>query len=156
MDENQKPLPPRLEDVPPESLIRVGGPVDRVRVSLRLSGDDLDPAEVTEKLGCRPTEARRRGEILPDARYHRVARTGSWRLEGTDEPSIQVEKQVTNLLERLTGDPAVWRDLSGRFSVDVFCGVFLEAFNRGFVLSPTLLRQLADRGLEIGFDIYGA
>lgn len=61
-----------------------------------------------------------------------------------------------NLLDRVTDDLAIWQELSGRFSVDVFCGVFLEDFNRGFVLSPAVLRRLADQGIEIGFDIYGA
>lgn len=156
MDKQQTPSPPVLKVIPPNRLVTVGGPVDRVRVSLRVFGDDLDPVEVTTLLGCQPTEARRRGEVIPDPRYHRTARTGCWLLDGADEPSTELEAQVGNLLGRLTDDVVSWRDLSRRFRVDVFCGVFLDSFNRGFALSPKLMRRLADQGIEIGFDIYSA
>jgi hypothetical protein len=152
VDETHKP-PPRLQDLPSQELICIGGPIDRVQVTLRLFGDQLDPAEVTDKLGCLPTEASRRGAVI---RYDRLARTGSWRLEGVDSPSVELPQQVTNLLGRVTSDPAVWRDLTGRFNVDVFCGVYLTEWNRGFTLSSDVLRYLGDRGIEIGFDIYGA
>jgi hypothetical protein len=33
-------------------------------------------------------------------------------------------------------------------------GLFLDADNRGFELSPTVLGQLADREIRSGFDIY--
>lgn len=65
MDKQQKPPPPQLKDISTHRLVTVGGPVDRVTVSLRVFGDDLDPVEVTTLLGCQPTEARRRGEVIP-------------------------------------------------------------------------------------------
>lgn len=156
MNEKQKPPPPRLEDVPPGDLIRVGGSVNRATVSLRLIGDNLEPDEVTNRLGCQPTAGSRKGDVIPDSHYHRIARTGSWRLDGADDRSTDLERQVTNLLKRVTNDLAIWQDLSSRLKVDLFCGVFLDEFNRGFTFSPGLLRQIADRGIEIGFDIYGA
>ena len=43
-----------------------------------------------------------------------------------------------------------------QYRVDLFCGVFLNegSWNRGFSLSPKVLKELAERNLEIGFDIY--
>jgi len=38
--------------------------------------------------------------------------------------------------------------------VDIFCGVFLDDWNRGFDLPPQVLKMLSDRGITIGFDIY--
>jgi hypothetical protein len=150
----QKPPPPRADDVPADRLVAVGGPVDQATVSLRLFGDDLDPDQISVSLGCEPTAARRKGDIIPDKRYHRVAPTGSWLLQDPVS-SLAIQEQVGRLLDRVTGDLAVWRDLKRRFRVDLFCGLFLEDWNRGFSLSPDLMRRLADRGLEVGFDIYG-
>jgi len=42
----------------------------------------------------------------------------------------------------------------GLFDGDVFCGLLLDGWNRGFELSPDLLIKLANRNLRIGFDIY--
>ncbi len=85
----QKPPPPKASDIKdPSHLIRVGGPVDRACVSLRFFGDTLVPEELTQLLGCQPTEARRKGDVIPDKRYHRVASTGTWRLEGAQPEKL--------------------------------------------------------------------
>ena len=58
------------------------------------------------------------------------------------------------LLKKLPEDLDTWRALNRSCDVDLFCGLFLEAGNRGFVLSPETSKRLAERGLTIGFDIY--
>jgi hypothetical protein len=154
-EEPRKPLPPKLEDVPPENLIRLGGPIQDATVSLRLFGDDLDPAEVTTLLGTQPTEARKKGEIIDQSRYHLQARTGSWILRSRLDRSTLLAKQIEALLDLVTSDIEVWRKLTNRYSVDLFCGVFLDEDNRGFDLPSQLVVRLAERGLSIGVDIYG-
>lgn len=151
----QKPLPPRLGDVPPENLVRVGGPVREATVSLRLFGDDLEPAEVTSLLGSQPTEARKKGELIAHSRYHLQARTGSWILKSRLDKSTDLAEQIEALLDLVTSDLDVWRKMTARYSADLFCGVFLDADNRGFDLPAQLVLRLAERGLSIGFDIYG-
>jgi hypothetical protein len=152
----QKPPPPKASDIEdPSRLIRFGGPIDSACVSLRLFGEALDPEEVTRLLGCQPTEARRKGDIIPDKRYHRVASTGIWRLEGRLSHTTEIEEQVTALLSAVTSDLQVWQRLGKELDMDIFCGVFLDDCNRGFVLSPRVMQMLGERGIEIGFDIYG-
>ena len=136
-------------------FLSMGGPVDDFTATLRVFGDDLDPDEVTRALGVPPTASHRKGELhepAPGRAYPR--KHGSWRLASArDAPSL--EAAVAGLLDILTPDLARWRDLTSRFTVDVFCGVFLRESNRGFELSPALARALADRHLTIGIDIYG-
>jgi hypothetical protein len=50
----------------------------------------------------------------------------------------------------------IWRHLTMTYKVDPFCGLFMEAENRGFALSAATCKELADRNLEIGFDIYAS
>lgn len=155
--EQSKPPPPKASDIDdPSRLIRVGGPVDRACVSLRFFGDSLIPEELTQLLGCQPTEARRKGAVIPDKRYHRVAATGTWRLEGTEPATADIEQQVLALLGRVTSDLQVWQRLTAEFAADVFCGLFLDESNRGFRLSPRVTQILSERGIEIGFDIYSS
>ena len=44
--------------------------------------------------------------------------------------------------------------LTRRFKVDLFCGLQMEEWNRGLSFSPETLRRVAERGLELGLDIY--
>ncbi len=153
MEDNRPDQPPPA-DINSGNWIRVGGPIDRVVVTLRLNGESLDPDEVTRLLCCQPTFAIRKGDVFPKGRYRRIAETGMWRLEGDRPDSEDLEVQVQYLLGRVTSDESVWEDLARRFSVDLFCGVFLEAWNRGFELSAPLLSELSRRKLMIGFDVY--
>jgi Domain of unknown function (DUF4279) len=128
--------------------------IENSTVSLRIFGDDLDPEEVTRLLRCLPTQSRRKGEVIPGKGMQRVARQGSWLLESNLPRSVDLEAQINNLIDRTTADLDTWASLSQRFSVDLFCGVFLTHLNEGFELSAKLMRQLSDRGLKIGFDLY--
>jgi hypothetical protein len=131
-----------------------GGPVDSATSTLRVVGKDVDPTEISQLLRCEPTAAARTGDVIKSKGFARTVREGFWRLESSRD-ATDIEDQVVSLLARVTNDLDVWRDLSKRFRVDMFCGLFLDAKNRGFELTPQTLRQLADRGISIGFDIYG-
>ncbi|MCI0661806.1 MAG: DUF4279 domain-containing protein [Acidobacteria bacterium] len=146
-----KPLPPKAPIGEP--LIQAGGEIDESSVSLRFFGDDLDPDEISDLLNCQPTDACRKGDILPDERYHIVAKTGSWRLSGEirDDP---LEKQILELFDRLSGDLEIWRKLTHQYNGDLFCGLWLEDLNRELAFTPELMNKIAERGLTLNLDIY--
>jgi hypothetical protein len=146
---------PRLSDVPKERLISVGGPVDRVDVSLRFFGDELDPQEISTLLGCSPTSARRKGEEIPDKRYFKVASTGSWVHALRQGAGSTLENQIRRLLAAATKDIDVWVKLTTKYSADIFCGLFLNEVNRTTELSSQLSGELAARNITLRFDIYG-
>jgi hypothetical protein len=52
-----------------------------------------------------------------------------------------------------TKDTTIWKEISGKSGGEIFCGLFLDGWNRDFALSVELLRALSDRNLSIGFDI---
>ncbi|MGB3495901.1 MAG: DUF4279 domain-containing protein [Elainellaceae cyanobacterium] len=134
-------------------IVSVGGNVDRVKVSLRFLGDDLNPDDVSALLGCQPTNSYRKGDILSGKRSHRVADTGLWLLKSAEEDTSVLETKVGRLLDRLSAEPTAWKALSN-FYGNVFCGVFLNDLNREFSLSPQIMQQLTERNLSIDFDIY--
>jgi len=114
-----KPLPPKAPIGVP--LISVGGEIDESSVSLRFFGDDLDPNEISELVNCQPTHAYRKGDTLPDERYYRVAKTGSWRLK-CEIRADPLEKQILELFDRLSSDHENWRKLTRQYNGDLFCG----------------------------------
>lgn len=127
--------------------------MDSTSVALRFFGDDLDPVELTGRLGAEPTMSRRRGESMPNI-TDQTTRTGSWLLASQRQSKSSLEEQINALFDRLTDDLAVWRELTGRYRADLFCGLWSEAWNRGVSLSPELIARIAERGLSIGFDVY--
>ena len=139
-------------------LFSVGGPLERAKVTLRVFGNELDPDEISYLLQCEPTSKARKGDIVDDdgKGHQRVSPIGKWSLHSGEPEDLALEEQVLKILSRVTEKREVWQRLTQQYKVDLFCGVFLNegSWNRGFSLSPTILKELAARNLEIGFDIY--
>jgi hypothetical protein len=129
----------------------------RSAATLRIVGDDLIPAEVSSMLGCDPTVAQRKGEVLIGKKtgIERIARTGVWRLQSADQEPEDLNGQIEEILNRATGDIGTWRALTLRFRVDLFCGLFLGGENEGLAISPSVLFALGQRGIELALDVYG-
>jgi len=130
----------------------------RSLATLRIFGDDLVPDEISKLLCGNPTWSASKGDTTPSNSPGgvRVARTGSWRLQAKESKPENINGQVEEILGQLTSDLGIWRALTSRFDVDLFCGWFLERSNEGVSLSPATLMSLGVRGIEMDIDIYGA
>jgi hypothetical protein len=115
----------------------VGGPVDRSTMTLRIACSADECEAVSRSLD-----------------YTGTAPTKRWRLSAPDSPGSDLDGQVLWILSRLSPDLAGWKNLTSKYKMDLFCGLFLERPNRGVSLKPDTMRQLAERNLKIGFDIY--
>jgi hypothetical protein len=152
----RRPQPPSCA---PEGTVWFGGPIDGCSVSLRVYGDDLAPEEVSRLLQIEPTDAERKGARtrIINGKVRKFSRRGRWILELSDKDCGEwdLEEVIKCLLTKLPSKTTVWRELHRRYHVDLFCCLHMEALNRGFGLSPEVSSMLAERRLEIGFDIYG-
>jgi len=130
---------------------------DHSLVTLRFFGDGLLPEEVSALLGATPTASHHKGQELAGSHSGvvRIARTGSWRMAAMRREPEDLEAQIFEILDQLTGDLAVWQALA-RFRPDLFCGLFMGSSNDGVSLSPRALLALGERGIELGLDIYEA
>lgn len=129
--------------------------IGETRLTIRFFGDDLDPEEITARLGCPPSAGAFKGAVTITQRGNeRIARTGFWRLSASDRIPGDLDGQVAELVEKLSDDLSVWKELSQRYKADVFCGLFMRDGNEGIGLSVATMENLSARGLAIGFDIY--
>lgn len=129
--------------------------IGETRLTLRFFGDDLDPEEITARLGSPPSVGALKGALtITRSGNERIARTGSWRLSASDRIPGNLDGQVAELVEKLSDNLSVWKELSQRFQADVFCGLFMRDRNEGIGLSVATMEKLSTRGLAIGFDIY--
>lgn len=125
-------------------------------ISLRVLG--ASPDEVTARLGLRPTKVLLKG-------HARIGRGGRYSPQEKDawllERSLQTIDEVPAVLAALAKSLAPRRaelqtiretaDL-----VDIIIGLFIEEGTGGLELGPDLLKELADLGLAVGFDIYSS
>lgn len=129
------------------------GTIARVRVSLRVYGESLEPDEVSALLGRDPTRCHRAGDTTA-TNGSSVEPTGAWILDSWVSEKAEVEEHIESLLSVLTNDPDEWENLTSRFSASLLCTVLLDQYNEGFELSPRVSQSLAERGLVVAFDIY--
>src|SRR5690348_2766692 len=110
-------------------------------VSLRIMGDQLRPDEVSSLLGASPTHAHLKGQsgqgiVGPKVDGVRVAKSGMWRIEASDQEPENIDGQIQQILGQMTNDLAVWHRITSEYRVDLFCGVWLSGWDNGLVLSP--------------------
>ncbi len=121
--------------------------IDQVMISIRFSGIGLDPESLGRTLGFN------KGENTETRIIKRKSGKVIWSI-AVNKNAFTIEHNVRELFFQFTQDINVWKSITSNTKADIFCGLFLDGWNRGFSLSPTLLKDLADRNLEIGFDIY--
>lgn len=127
----------------------------RSLAALRISGDDLDPSEITAALACEPNQAQRKGQTFTSsAGKTRVAKFGMWLLEAEDRSPGDLDAQIAELLSRLTPSLETWRNISARYTIDLYCGFFMKSSNEGLTISAGSLKALSERSVELGLELY--
>lgn len=126
-------------------------------VCLRVYGDNLDPEVITKSLGCEPSFFQLKGQELlgPQPGRKHTAHTGMWRLEAKAQNPENINAQIEEILNQLAPDLKTWEVLNKQYQIDLFCGLFMDQHIEGIEMSPKSMKLLSERGVTIGFDIYG-
>jgi hypothetical protein len=124
--------------------------------TLRISGEDLDPDEISTLLGCPPTTSERKGDVRTSKTtgLSRTVKLGGWQLHAADREPEDLDGQIAELLAKLTPSLEIWHSIAERYHVDLFCGFFMRETNEGVEISPTSLAALGQRKIILGLDIY--
>ncbi|HWF13356.1 MAG TPA: DUF4279 domain-containing protein [Candidatus Acidoferrales bacterium] len=125
-------------------------------VALRISGADLDLAEVTSALKLKPTQTRVIGQKRdssdfqwPESMWEYEARPSESKFEwNTLEAGLQAVVLTFASREKQL------RIYKQRFKVILWCGHFSSSFGGGPTLSPQILISLADLGVELKLEAY--
>jgi hypothetical protein len=122
--------------------------LDHTIVHIRFSGVNLDPKKVGELLGFIKSKSTR--STVKRLKSGRVV----WSIELESNENLPLEKKIEALLAEFTNEISVWKQVTENIRADIFCGLFLDEWNCGFELTTRLMKELSDRNLKIGFDIY--
>jgi len=130
--------------------------IARSVAALRISGDDLVPADITKVLGCEPSFAHIKGESIvgKNTGKVRITKSGIWNLKASECIPENLDAQISELLSKLSTDLEVWKEINSKFTIDLFVGLFMNESNEGLEISPTSLKNLGEREILLGLDIY--
>jgi hypothetical protein len=125
--------------------------------TLRIMGEDLVPVDISSLLNCAPTTSQKKGDAMIGKKtgIERIARTGMWSLYSVDQEPENLDGQIDEILTKLTPDLETWQTIARTYRVDLFCGLFMRGENEGLAISPASLLALGQRGITLGFDVYG-
>jgi hypothetical protein len=108
----------------------------------------MDPKHIAEMLGFIPSEKTEKSVMTRQ-------KNTIWSIRLQNSDSLPLDRKIETLLNQFTEDIGKWQKIiTENINVDIFCGLFLDEWNEGTSLPPSLLKKLSDRNLEIGLDIY--
>jgi hypothetical protein len=110
-------------------------------------------------LGTEPTYSCTKGETGkhitgPKVGDERIARSGMWNLQIDYRKPEDLDGQIKEIFSRTSADLSIWRSITKKYRVNLSCGLFMSTDNDGLSLSSHSLTLLAERGIELWFDIY--
>jgi Domain of unknown function (DUF4279) len=153
----KKPRPQPPEDAQ-AGTTWFGGPIPWFSIAIEITGDDLEPDEITSLLGVSPTQQQAKGKLVsnPNGRRSRMGRFGRWslQLQPSETDEWDVAEATKLLISKVPADHGVWKSISSRARVRLNVGLSLETFNQGLSIDPILLRLLADREMQLDIGIY--
>ena len=121
--------------------------------SLCIYHDDLDPDNVTARLGISPSETRRKGETR---RSGHVIPVGGWFISSKGHvESRDVRRHIAWILDQIAESEDELQQLQNEgCDMQVFCYWLSASGHGGPELNHEIMRRLVSLRLDIEFDVY--
>lgn len=127
---------------------------NRYSASLRISSKTLNVADITKILGMQPTRTHEKGEPFSSRNPSRLRQESLWLLESGLDSSEPLDAHMEKLADFIQEKAVLLKYLIPICYMDIFCGVFSESGQGGFVFNPVILKKLTAIPIEIVFDLY--
>jgi hypothetical protein len=126
-------------------------------VQFRIIGPELVPAIITQALNLEPCLVRQVGERRGEGKVWNEALWGySGFPSSTAKLWSSLEEGLNFILDKLEPFRFQIENYKKKYDVVWWCGHFQSSFDGGPTLSATLLRRLADFGVDLYIDNYFA
>jgi len=138
-----------------QHIAEVGGTFEEFSVGLNFYSKSLDKSEITNLLGAEPTKAWNPNEKHPigNGKQSRMTDWGKWYFNSKrDKTDLNIK--LEELLGKFTNDLEKWKILTTKYDTWIDITGYMDNWNRGFSLKPEIMKLIAERSLEVVFDIY--
>lgn len=115
-------------------------------ISFRIISHANTADDITTLLGIEPTGYK---TIHAENRLKTI-----WYLEEGANDEVSLDKRIRSLVTKVITTRETWPDEINQWNKEVFCGLFLDRWNEGFLLSAATLHLLAVNTIDLSFDIY--
>ncbi len=128
--------------------------MDRVEVTFRFVGDNVDPQHITDVIDLEPSSITVKGAAMerhPERRHP----TNYWGIDSnapSNEPLSAHLRHILDLLESHVG--AIRQLKSEGYEPNFFCGLFHTRESGYIVLDPETLQRVARLGASIDIHTY--
>jgi hypothetical protein len=126
--------------------------------ALHVSGETLQPGEVTRLFGVEPSESETRGVPVrhADGTVIRTPSTGRWTVgvPASLADAFNLNEVVEAVLAKLPKDATIWRAVGALGTLHVSVSLALDDSNGEMWLDPQLLSFLGERGVGMHVEIY--
>jgi hypothetical protein len=124
------------------------------KACFRISGDALQPDEVTRELDLEATSSGLKGGALSSSRRKQPLRTSIWILNSPLDDHTPLEDHLAWLLDTLEPRLGVINAIAKQHKTDFFCGFSSDNGQGGCTFDAVLLERLARLGIPLGLDLY--
>lgn len=98
--------------------------VHQYSACLRIFGDDLDPADVSDRLRAHSTHQWKKDQLWCCKGVGALRTTGAWILHASTSPEPNLDRLIHKLIDATSGDINIWRHITTKYYCDIFCGIF--------------------------------
>ena len=127
----------------------------RYSACLRICSKTMNVTEITNTLATVPTKAHDKGTPFSSrAAKSRLRQESLWLLESSLDRLEPLDAHLEKLAVFIEEKAAQLKNLISECNIDIFCGVFSESGQGGFVLDSVLLKKISLLPIDIVFDIY--
>jgi hypothetical protein len=113
---------------------------------------DFDPNAITERVGLRPTDCWRKGDLNPRNGLER--KFSRWSLRSRLETTKPLESHVTDVLDQLDANPLAFKDISAREGGGMQLVAYFHSGYPGVCFEKEVVQRLADYALSVDCDFY--
>ena len=151
---------PMGRELPPDLPDDIDEPDGELTFTLLLQGDDLDPDDVSRRLGCAPSASHRKGETWrpwpsPPGRPPPPPRaTGAWLLEVGCDSTSRIDELIETLLGPLPSEPAFWQALHRDFTVLLHLSAHTARCGTAFRLDTAALARCTATGAPLHIHLH--
>ncbi|MFK7874148.1 MAG: DUF4279 domain-containing protein [Oligoflexales bacterium] len=128
-----------------------------VRISLYVEGFEEDPEVFATRLGVEPDEMTKKGVVNPGRRI--ASKFSSIQLNSKLNEEDELNKHVQGLLNRINDLEKFKKGICESCNVGINTVIYIDEGDVSpkcaMFLTNDTLKQIADLGCEIDFDIYG-
>jgi hypothetical protein len=126
-------------------------------ISLRFSGVGFEPEDISTALSLTPNNSWKTGDPIinpPNTASRGNRRKSYWSHRFETDEHADLESSLSVVLALLLPHRLFLQGLASKgIDIELFIGLFGDE-NYGFTITPTHSKDLAELGIEIGFDVY--